>query len=179
MNSSSDSSKSNVFRFKPKDSMSDLSSLSEPIIETFLNPWYNPNIQQSTSQHHGLKEENEMDVNLLIKDFKDELRERDARTEQRQRDLEERLSKQEERYLTDSKEREERYLADAREREERYIHLADEIKQSAADMKNSNEDTVKSVRQNTIATYIGIGAMVVTVVAALVALAVSILPLIK
>ncbi len=179
MNSSSDSTKSKIIPLKPKDSVTDLPILGDPFIENFNKAWYNQNIPQSPSQLHGLKEENEMDVNLLMKDFKDELRERDARTEQRQRDLEERLSKQEERYLTDSKEREERYLADAREREERYIHLADEIKQSAADMKKSNEDTVKSVRQNTIATYIGIGAMVVTVVAALVALAVTILPLIN
>ncbi|MBC1287001.1 hypothetical protein [Listeria booriae] len=127
--------------------------------------------------------DNEYD--LFMKEIKDDLREREARNESRQNDLESRIEKnidlfrsesrdREDRYRNEAKEREDRYRNEAKEREVRYQakalslenqfqKTADGIQDLVKDMKKDNKSTTFAIWTLSISTILGIAAMIVTV----------------
>lgn len=155
---SDNSGSSNIVPLQKKDSESSHYIYNKPGSSTMSNAenFFNKDIFKESGHLNRLEEENDMDINFLIKDLKDEMRERDTRTEQRQKDLEDRFVKQEQRYFDDAK-----------EREERFSKLADEIKQATTHLENNNDQTVKAVRANNLAMILAVAAMVITVVVAL------------
>ncbi|WAO21740.1 hypothetical protein [Paenilisteria newyorkensis] len=100
---------------------------------------------------------------LFMQELKEDMRERENRNENRQRDSEARTETRQ----RDAEDRLEKsldsYRNEAKEREERFQKTADEIKGLVNEMKSSNKSTAIAIWTLSIATILGIAAMIVSI----------------
>lgn len=104
---------------------------------------------------------------LFMKEIKEDLREREARNESRQKDLENRLKDDLKEYRQQAKEDINRFHEDAKEREQRYISAVEEIKTIVQNGETNRKSTTIAMWTLAITTIIGIAAMVIAVLIAL------------